>query len=228
MTEDRPATDTLENLTQHVPFLRRYGRALAGNQTDGDGVAAATLSCILSSPQALAPDVDPKVALFRVFQSMWSERQTIGGADSKPLAQAAQRHLSALDLAPRNALLLKGLEQFSVEEIAQIMEIGTPDVRALLDSAYTGMAESMAGRILIIEDDSFIANEIETLVTDMGHMVTGNASTKASAVALAKEDEPDLILADVVLADQTSGIDAAEEIVAHYTEKPVIEQLPPA
>jgi CheY-like chemotaxis protein len=51
--------------------------------------------------------------------------------------------------------------------------------------------------------------------------VTGVAVTRDEAVALALEDRPGLVLADIQLADDSSGIDAVKDILAKF-EVPVI------
>ena len=76
-------------------------------------------------------------------------------------------------------------------------------------------------RVLIIEDEPMIAMDIETIVRDLGHEVTGVAVTRDEAVALAMEDRPGLVLADIQLADDSSGIDAVKDILAEF-EVPVI------
>ncbi len=223
MTPIRDGGEAAKLIGKHIPFLRRYGRALSGNQAQGDDIAAATLKAIMQVSDVFDDSLDPKVALFSVFQSLWSEnQQSIVVSEDTPMPAKAQAHLAKLKSGSRDALLLKSLEQFTDEEIAQIMKIDRRSVRHLLDEAYSDMAEAVTGRVLIIEDDMMVAHDIETVVTDMGHIVTGHADTQSAALSLAMDVEPDLILADVVLADETSGIDAANEILSAYDEKPVI------
>jgi CheY-like chemotaxis protein len=212
-----------ENIGKELPFLRRYGRALSGNQAHGDDFAAATLEHILHVSDALESDASLKVTMFRIFQEIWTDsKASVLVDEDAPLAVRAQEHLAVLKSGSRDALLLSSLEQFAIEDVSTIMQKDVEVVRRLLDEAYSGMAETLAGRVLIIEDDALIADDIETIVSGMGHEVTGNADTHAAAVEMALEDEPDLILADVVLADDTSGAEAAREIMSAYNDKPVI------
>ena len=67
-------------------------------------------------------------------------------------------------------------------------------------------------RILIVEDELFVAMDIETVVIKAGHEVVGFAGTAERAVALAGEKRPDLVLMDIRLAGDRDGIDAAIEI----------------
>lgn len=223
MSTQKNTRQAADKIGKELPFLRRYGRALSGNQAQGDDFAAATLEQILRSSEML--DIDPslKVAMFSIFQRIWTEsKATVFVDENAPRAIRAQEHLAVLKSGSRDALLLSSLEEFAIEDVSKIMQKDVESVRLLLDEAYNGMAESMAGRILIIEDDALIADDIETIVSGMGHEVTGNADTHAKAVELAMQDEPDLILADVVLADDTSGADAARDILSAYNDKPVI------
>ena len=214
---------TAQNIDKNVPLLRRYGRALSGNQTDGDNIAAATLDSLLKSSYLFNDALETKVALFSVFQQIWAQSMSeVFVNEDDVLASSAQDHLAKLSSGSRNALLLSSLEQFSLDEVSTIMRTDVPNVRRLLDEAYSDMALSIAGGVLIIEDDAMIAREIEAIVSDMGHRVTGTADTHATAVSLAHHQDPDLILADIVLADNTSGIDATDEILSAGNDKPVI------
>ena len=75
--------------------------------------------------------------------------------------------------------------------------------------------------MLIIEDEPLIAMDLKSIVEDLGHHVVGVARAKHQALALAADWEPELILADIQLADGSSGIDAVNEILMNTT-KPVV------
>ena len=68
-------------------------------------------------------------------------------------------------------------------------------------------------KILIIEDEPLIAMQLEALVSDLGHEVVATASTRTQAVEAFARTSPGLVLADIQLADQSSGIDAVEDIL---------------
>lgn len=67
-------------------------------------------------------------------------------------------------------------------------------------------------QVLVIEDDSLIALDLAGILQDMGHRVLGPAGRQSQAVAMAEEGRPDLILADVRLADGGDGIAAVKQI----------------
>ena len=79
----------------------------------------------------------------------------------------------------------------------------------------------MHTRVLIIEDEPLIAHDIETLVEDLGHEVLGVARTRTEAVDMAGRTNPGLVLADIQLADGSSGIDAVNDIIKTF-DVPVI------
>ncbi|MEY8838742.1 response regulator, partial [Cribrihabitans sp. XS_ASV171] len=78
------------------------------------------------------------------------------------------------------------------------------------------------GKVLIIEDEGIIAMDLRAIVSEMGHEVTGIARTRDEAFAKGKESVPDLILADIQLADKSSGIDAVNALLAELGDRPVI------
>ena len=57
----------------------------------------------------------------------------------------------------------------------------------------------MRPRILLVEDESVIAMQIEELITAEGYEVVGIAGTAAEAVRLAASLRPDLVLMDIVM-----------------------------
>ena len=69
-------------------------------------------------------------------------------------------------------------------------------------------------KILIVDDEWLTRLEIEGMLTNLGYDVAGQAETGAEAVALARELNPDLILMDVKMPGEMTGIDAAREIKA--------------
>ncbi|TNJ47476.1 response regulator [Phaeobacter sp. B1627] len=215
---------TLSDLiAPHLPYLRRYARALTGAQQSGDTYAASTLEAILTDPTCFeARDLGGKVALFKVFHSLWgSSGQPVAEYDDGPRARALQ-HLAALTPNTREALLLNTVESFTVSEISQIMSIEAEEAARLIQLARDEMQQAVTGKIMIIEDEAIIAMDLEGICTMMGHEVTGIARTRSAAVTLGTEDKPDLILADIQLADNSSGIDAVADLLETIGDVPVI------
>ena len=91
----------------------------------------------------------------------------------------------------------------------------------LLERASEEISRQVATDIMIIEDEPLIAIDIEQMVESLGHNVTGIARTRDEAVALFKATQPSMVLADIQLADGSSGIDAVNDILKN-TAIPVI------
>jgi len=210
-----------QKLAPHLSLLRRYARALTGSQTSGDAYVRATLQSIIESPDEF-PAGDPRLGLYRVFQCIWSSahdgavRDTIHGEINDP-ADVARVRLSAVTPLSRQALLLSALEGFSNEEIAHLIDVDAGDVDALVRDALSEIDRQTRTRVLIIEDEPIIAMDIESITRDLGHDVVGIAVTRDEAVALARSTTPGLVLADIQLADDSSGIDAVGDILAEMT-----------
>lgn len=223
MTTDISDTDMTTQIGTNLPFLRRYARALTGSQTSGDNYAAATLETILTDRSALDSSMEPHPALFKVLHTIWqSTKGNTPPGEADHMEGAAQKHMAHLTENTREALLLHTIEEFPFSDVAQIMGIEQSEAEHLVSVAHQEMADSIAGRVLIIEDEPIIAMDIESLVADQGHRVTGIARTRTEAVELGASDKPDLILADIRLADNSSGIDAVNDLLAQFGEMPVI------
>jgi CheY-like chemotaxis protein/DNA-directed RNA polymerase specialized sigma24 family protein len=210
------------SIAPHLPYLRRFARALEGAQAGGDAFVAATLEALIEDPSIFPADVASKVGLYRVFVKLWSsthrgEKPLRGGV----LGDALQRNLEALTPASRQAFLLRTVEGFSLEDVAAILEIGADEAARLVDTAGREIAEQVATSVLIIEDEPIIALDIESMVRELGHEVTGVARTHREAVAMVKARPPGLVLADIQLADGSSGLDAVNEILTTL-DAPVI------
>ena len=216
-----------QQLAPHLPFLRRYGRALTGSQTHGDQYVRATLEAIVAAPGEFPRDVDPRLGLYKTFQAIWNsthydemgDEATPGDASGHEAT--ARARLARMTPLSRQALLLTAMEGFTPEDAAYLIEVETTELDDLVAEAMREIEQQTRARVLIIEDEPLIAMDIETIVRDLGHDVTGVAVTRDEAVGLAMEDRPGLVLADIQLADDSSGIDAVKDILAEF-EVPVI------
>ena len=209
-----------ERVAQHLPILRRYARALTGNQTSGDAYVVATLEALIQDQSAL-DDNDTRVALFRLFTKLWNSislNGTTGGVDE---SSPPEQKIANLTPLPRQAFLLVALEGFPEEAAARILDCDVAGLRHLVEEAGRELAAEIATDVLIIEDEAFIALDLEMLVKDLGHRVIGVARTHAEAIKLAQKQTPGLILADIQLADGSSGLDAVHELLRSF-EVPVI------
>lgn len=210
-------------LAPHLPYLRRYARALTGSQRSGDAYVRAALQALLAGERSLAEGVAPRVSLYKLFHAIWASpanRFDNGNVDSDA-AHGPEGRLQSLSAERRAALLLTAVESFSIEEAAAILDETPEEVeRAIVDAQKTIESE-LVSKILIIEDEPIIALDLENLVTELGHEVVATASSKDQAVKEALAKKPGLILADINLGEGGSGIDAVNEILSSF-DVPVI------
>jgi DNA-directed RNA polymerase specialized sigma24 family protein len=208
-------------VAEHLPFLRRYARALTGRQSTGDAYVANALEALLEDQTALDRGRSPRVALYRLFTEAWNSGALDGPAEAPDVHSPVERHLTQITPLPRQAFLLMSLEGFSEQDTAEILGTDVAAVRELVEEAGRELAAEIATDVLIIEDETLIAMDLENVVKTLGHRVIGVGRTHASAVAIAKAHPPGLILADIQLADNSSGLEAVNELLRQF-ETPVI------
>lgn len=214
-----------QQLAPHLPFLRRYGRALTGSQEHGDRYVRAALEAIVAAPDEFPREVEPRLGLYRTFQVIWQttngDEEPISSIDGDGAEAIARARLARMTPLSRQALLLTAMEGFTSEDAAYLIDVEPAEVDKLVAEALGEIEKQTRARVLIIEDEPIIAMDIETIVRDLGHDVTGVAVTRDEAVASAMSERPGLVLADIQLADDSSGVDAVKDILAEF-QVPVI------
>ncbi len=212
----------LARLAPHLPYMRRYARALTGDQVSGDQYVRVALEALAAGDKQLDNRLSPRVALYHVFHAIWcsSGARLEDRVDEHTGHDPSQR---LLRIAPRSrqAFLLTALEGFTPTEAAQILDTDFPDVERLIAEAQNEIDAELATDVLIIEDEPVIAADIEALVRELGHTVVDIAATRTEAVEAVANKMPGLVLADIQLADGSSGIDAVKDILGRY-DVPVI------
>lgn len=205
-----------EKIATNLPYLRRYARALTGSQTTGDSFVRATLEAALEDEELKRSLDGGRVALYRAFNSIWSSAylDVDNGSGSDDPESTASAKLNSITPLNRQALLLTTLEDFSTEQCAQIMGLQPEAVASLVEEAIAEIDREAATSVLIIEDEPLISMQLEDLVASLGHEICGTAATRTQALEVVKEKTPGLVLADIQLADGSSGIDAVEDILA--------------
>lgn len=201
----------------HLPFLRRYARALTGRQSSADAYVRATLQAIIADPRQFDWALSPRIALYRVFHVIWDSSH-FPDLDERTLGRNGGelcRRLGALTPPYRAALLLSTMEGFSHREVAAILNTTPEEVRYLVEGAMDEMISHPPTAVLIIEDEPMISMDLCSIVRDMGHSVSAIASTRSEAVDAARSTSPGLVLADIQLDDNSSGIDAVQDILGH-------------
>ena len=212
----------LARLAPHLPYVRRYARALTGDQATGDNYVRVALEALAAGERQLSTEMTPRVALYQVFHAIWSstgaqleDQSGLEGRDD------ASRRLMRIAPRSRQAFLLTALEGFTPSEAAQILGADVNDVERLIGDAQAEIDAELATDVLIIEDEAIISADIESLVKELGHNVTATATTHDEAVDAVARHRPGLVLADIQLADGSSGIDAVKDILKKF-DVPVI------
>ncbi|MFN4038188.1 MAG: response regulator [Erythrobacter sp.] len=206
-----------QQVASQLPFLRRYARALTGSQTSGDARVRALLEASLRDATLRSAISEGRVGLYRAFSSQWAARsdEDAGTASAASEHEAgAQARLSTITSTARQALLLTTLEEFSARQAAEILGLSAEQVNALVAEAVAEIEREQATSVLIIEDEPLISMQLEDLVGSLGHTIFGTAATRAQALEVLGDKVPGLVLADIQLADGSSGLDAVDDILA--------------
>ncbi|TCD06793.1 response regulator [Erythrobacteraceae bacterium CFH 75059] len=206
-----------DQIARYLPYLRRYARALTGSQATGDAFVRATLEAALADEAVKQSLEGGRVPLYRAFNKVWSSAylEVDESADAASEHEAAAHNrLKAVTPLNRQALLLTTLEDFSIEDAAQIMDMNPDEVEQLVQQAVAEIDRESTTSVLIIEDEPLISMQLEDLVRSLGHDICGTAATRTQALEVVAERTPGLVLADIQLADGSSGLDAVDDILA--------------
>src|SRR4026209_1132141 len=125
-----------KEIAPHLPYLRRFARALAGTQNAGDAYVAETLEVLIEDPSLLDNSLESRVALYKTFLGLWNSVEV----NLKPEFPADTgtpdvRKLESITPLPRQAFLLCAIEGFSVPEAARILGVDAEKVDELIDAA---------------------------------------------------------------------------------------------
>ncbi len=202
-----------EEITANLPFLRRFARACTGSQKSGDAYVVSMLEVLVADPGVLGTGRPARVAIYRAFLKLLNSLPINGRSACQPSLDEATRNLDVLAPRARQAFLLVAMEGFKPQDAAEVLEVGPADFERLIDEAGREIARQIATDVVIIEDEPIIALELERLVTDLGHRVKAIARTERQALGAVQRSGPGLILADVQLADGSSGLSAVNTIV---------------
>jgi CheY-like chemotaxis protein len=204
-----------ERIAPHLPHLRRFARLLTGSQTAGDAAVARVLQNVIADPKSF-PDLPPRIGLYQCFLSSFTARLEDPSAQAAAIGATAARSLAALPALARRAFLLVSVEEFDREEAAQILEVSQTRVADLLTEASREIGRQIATDVLIIEDEPLIAIDLQRILQDLGHKVTAIARTHQDALQAAEGHKPGLVLADIRLADGSSGLDAVNDMLDSF------------
>lgn len=204
--------------------LRRYVRALSGNSH----IAALLFREAAKVAGEAAAGGDREAATVAMYSAVGRLWRSLGelrgphGLDMLPVALPEQRRVARMSPDAREAFLLTAMEGFTPREAGAIIGVTEAAIASLVASAKADGGGADAARIVIIEDEFLIARDLEQIVTDLGHQVVARARTRSAASASIRDCQPDLILADIQLADDSSGIDAVNDVLHVLGGVPVV------
>ena len=213
-----------KNIQPHIPFLRRFARSLTGSQQVGDAHAEAVIEVLMADPamydraalyRMYEEGLPPRVALYKILIQAWDSISV--NRKETSCSGVAEKRLDAMMPPARQAFLLTTVEGFTLQEAALILGTDSDGMRVLVDDAGRAIAEQVPTNVLIIEDEPLIALDLERLVEGLGHEVSDSVVTHKDAIAAVERCRPGLILADIQLADGSSGLDAVNEILRSFT-----------
>ncbi len=211
-------------ISRDIPYLRRYARAVTGSQNAGDALVRTALESVIANPELIAGASHAKIGLYKVLHDVMGETASARADDGQTfqgIEKNVQAHLSRATPDSRLALLLTTLEEFSVADAAEIMATDADRIEILVADAVAEIAAATKTDVLIIEDEPLITMQLEALVKDIGHNVCDTPTTLTEAMESVSRHRPGLILADIQLADGSSGVDAIKLILEKF-EVPVI------
>jgi CheY-like chemotaxis protein len=202
-------------IATYLPYLRRFARAVTGSQTSGDAYVAAVLEVLIADVSIFPAASNDRISLYKLFSQLFSSLSIDLPETQSPFAWEQRSAQNLLQIAPkaRQAFILVSVEGFGEDAVAEILNVDRNEVEQLLQQASREISEQVATEVMIIEDEPLIAMDIEEIVQSLGHRVTGIVRTHREAIELFRKSCPKLVLADIQLADGSSGIDAVNDIL---------------
>ncbi|MBP2313922.1 response regulator [Azospirillum soli] len=202
-------------LYDHLPYLRRYARALTGSTDAGDDLVTRCVEVAVMAPSRFGLESGARVPLYALLHLLFDDNGEEGGdGEGKPAPSPhpIERALATLPEGERRMYLLITLEGLSVTEAAQVLQITPAEATERLNTAREKVRAALTQRVLVVEDNPILAMEIGSLVADMGHVVCGTAVNEKEALELLEAEQPTLALLDVRLADGDSGVEIARRL----------------
>lgn len=152
----------ITQVTAHVPYLRRFARALTGSQEVGDTYALASLEAALMEPP-FDGATSSRLWLYRALVTVW---ERISGAEDEVEVSADPNNshidldLTAVAPLPRAAFLLQSMEEFDTDQVAVILRRPASDVKRLIDQAGEELAAQISTDVPIVEDEPPVAMDV--------------------------------------------------------------------
>jgi CheY-like chemotaxis protein len=206
-----------QHFLEQLPFLRRYSYAVTGYKEHADALVLSTVQSL--NQDSFDLNEFDRVAIYSRFTEIWNGPAGDHLRSFQPSSKATstiEKNLDTLPRLERQILLLGSVEDFNDEEISDIIQIPIETVHEIRSVLRYSIAKLLATDVLIIEDEPLIADDLHYIMTALGHKVCF-ARTHTSALRVIEERKVGLVLADVQLADGSSGLDAANDILRNIS-----------
>jgi CheY-like chemotaxis protein/DNA-directed RNA polymerase specialized sigma24 family protein len=206
-----------ELITKELPYLRRYARAMTGDQVAGDLCVETMLQEHVLKPQPSDASLpQDRTDLFALLDKI------VAAPDQAPHANQAIPALQNLSSLSRRALFLTAVEQLDSNAVGKILNVDADELADILSEAERDLASALATDVLIIEDEAMIAFQLKEIVESLGHNMVARATTRDEAVNQARATKPGLMLVDIQLADGSSGLDAMDDIFTFHKPPSIV------
>ncbi|MGE5537077.1 MAG: response regulator [Gemmatimonas sp.] len=207
--------DVAARILATLPRLRRYAYVLMGSRERADTYIRLSLEILVEDIDRVSLRSDVRLRMFQFFHTVLNMVDGNFFPFHMPdMSGDSRLHDAVGALAPRSraVLLLTCMEGFRIDEVGTILGVDPEFARGLLRNAQREIHKRLGVRVLIVEDDKAVADEIVRTIEELGHSVVGIAGDEHAALQMARSERPELILADVYLNGIDCGRRLAERI----------------
>ncbi|WP_425409471.1 response regulator [Hyphococcus sp.] len=198
-------------------MLRQFTRAVTTDHILGDELCRAIINHIGGR---FTEKIDRALA-FKNFLNCWND---ITRSAKRPALFTDDSLIYGFGPPPETnhlLLMLKDIVELEEREICDILDLPLDELRQRLEAIRGAMYVAGVKKVLIIEDQPIVTRDLQENLNSIGDIRVRSASTAQSAADIAAEMRPDLILADYMLEEESTGMDAVTEI-RHHLDCPVI------
>jgi CheY-like chemotaxis protein len=143
--------------------------------------------------------------------------ETIHSMDSLAAEDGEIRSpLAKIPRSGRRAIALSQTEFLGKEGAANHLGISLHELDDAIENALETMISLFSAKVMIVEDQPIISMDLEAIVGDFGCGVHSVVRNYDDGVIESEKITPDLVLCDIVLSGERSGIDLAHHIVERY------------
>ena len=193
------------DLEMELPDLRRYARALTGDQRAGDSLVEETRRLLTNRTESTLEHFSDRTRLFGLIGSLLDSRAFLNFNPESP------------DSMGRRAVLLTEVFGFSDQDARDALDLAPENYDMLLQAARISPPGLGSARIVILEDQFLTADAEQTLLESLGHVVIGSTATADEAFDLVMLHHPEIVICDVDLGkDEPTGLDFAKSVPDSY------------